>query len=272
MTNALNKFFDKIYVISLYDKFERWKKIEKQFGNRKIKVERFIAVDGRCKNEGKVACMDKLKSFEIAFDVKIRNKKHPVQELLPAASLTIGTILILRDMVRRKLKHILICEDDVVLSHGLENKFKAGMKEIGDYKWDVLYLGCGGRCGHKGVSWEKTAENKFLSAVPKAEGSNEEYYVHIEEDLRMPCEKHDCVPFSEHISFAKRPAGTWAYAYSLEGAKKMLKYIDDDAAQHIDHLLREPISEGKVKALTFDPPIIWHEGGINRFDSDIPWE
>ena len=67
-----------------------------------------------------------------------------------------------------------------------------------------------------------------------------------------------------HISFAKRPAGTWAYAYSLEGAKKMLK--------HIDHLLREPISEGKVKALTFDPPIIWHEGGIARIDSDIPWE
>ena len=272
MSNAFNKFFDKIYVISLYDKFERWKKIENQFRNRKIKVERFIAVDGRCKNVSTKECTDKLKSFEIAFDVKIQNKKHPVNELLPAASLTIGTILILRDMVRRKLKHILICEDDVVLSHSIEKKFIQGIKEIGNYKWDVLYLGCGGRCGYKGVSYNKTKKNKFLSGVPEAEGTDDEYYVHIKEDLRMPCEKMDCIPFSEHISFAKRPGGTWAYAYSLEGAKKMLKYIDDDAAQHIDHLLREPISEGKIKALSFDPPIIYHEGGIERTDSDIPWE
>jgi len=275
MTNAFNKFFDKIYVISLYDKFERWKKIEKQFGNRKIKVERFIAVDGRCKNEGEKACMDKLKSFEIAFDVTIldkKSKKQPVQELLPAASLTIGTILILRDMVRKNLKHILICEDDVVLTHGIETKFKQGLKEIGNYKWDVLYLGCGGRCGYKGVSYEKTSTNKFLSGVPAAEHSDDEYYVAVAEDLRMPCEQIDCIPFSDHISFAKRPAGTWAYAYSLEGAKKMLKLIDDNASNHIDHLLREPISEGKIKALSFDPPIVWHEGGIARTDSDIPWE
>ena len=36
--SALNKFFDKIFVISLYDAVERYEKVEKQFKSKKVNI------------------------------------------------------------------------------------------------------------------------------------------------------------------------------------------------------------------------------------------
>lgn len=41
---------------------------------------------------------------------------------IPAASLTIGTIELLREQVRNKWPRILICEDDVVLTKDILRK------------------------------------------------------------------------------------------------------------------------------------------------------
>jgi len=267
--SKLNKFFDKIFVISLFDKVERWQKVSKQFKNRKIDVERFIAIDGRCSNESNEACMQKLKSFEMIFNVKITNKKNkPIKELIPAASLSIGTILILREMVKQKWNHILICEDDINITRNFEEKFSKGIKEIGNAKWDVLYLGCGEMCGNNGISDKKTKTNKHL--CPMSEYYEDyKFYCESKDDLRIPCD--NCKFFSENISIVKKIGGGWAYAVSLSGAKKILKLIDNDAGNHMDQIIPLYINEGKLKGLSFDPPIIYHEGGIVRTDSDIPW-
>jgi GR25 family glycosyltransferase involved in LPS biosynthesis len=269
--SELNKFFDKIFVISLYDATERYEKVEKQFKNRKIDVERFIAIDGRCKNQGDKVCKDKLKTFEMIYDVKITNKKnYKLKELVPASSLTIGTILILREMVKQKWEHVLIFEDDVVVSHGMDSKFKQGVKELGDYKWDLLYLGCGNKCGVNGIDFEESSKNKHFSELAKL--MDDEFYIAYKDDLRYPCEEGECDRFSKHLTNAFNPGGTWAYAYSLKGAKKLLKLLDNDAGNHIDKLIGEQTMNGNLKALAFDPPIVWHEGGTLRLTSDIPWE
>ena len=194
--NFFNKFFDKIFVISLYDATQRYEKVEKQFEARKIAIQRFIAIDGRCKNQGDKVCKDKLTTFEMIYNVKISNKKKlPLKELAPAASLTIGTILILREMVKQKWEHILICEDDVVLSRNLEEKFKQGIKELGNKKWDLLYLGCGNKCGENGISFKKSIKNKNLSDLAKL--IDDEFYVSYKDDLRYPCESDECEKLSE---------------------------------------------------------------------------
>ena len=268
--NFFNKFFDKIFVISLYDATQRYEKVEKQFEARKIDIQRFIAIDGRCKNQGDKVCKDKLTTFEMIYNVKISNKKKlPLKELAPASSLTIGTILILREMVKQKWGHMLICEDDVVLSRNIEEKFKQGIKEMGNKKWDLLYLGCGNYCGGNGISFKKTSKNKNLSDLAKL--IDEEFYVSYKDDLRYPCESDDCEKLSEHLSYASNPGGTWAYAYSLRGAKKLLKLLDNDAGNHIDKLIGAQTENGKLTAIAFDPPIIWHEGGALREGSSIPW-
>ena len=268
-TNIFKTFFNKIFIISLYDQVKKFEKVEKQFKNRGIKVDRFIAIDGRCKKEGDKACKDKLNSFEISYGVTISNKnKLPLKELIPASSLTIGTLLLLRKMVKEKWKHILICEDDIELTQSFNEKFNKGLKEIGDYKWDILYLGCGDSCGIKGISEEKTIENKYMSEV--GEIYDWEYYVSNKNDLRRPCD--NCKEFSEHISIPETAGGTWCYAYSLSGAKKILKLIDNDVGNHIDQILKHNMGpKNKIKALAFDPPIVYHEHIISREGSNIPW-
>ena len=269
----MDKYFDKIYIINLFDKKEKFDSVKKQFTNRKIKnVERFIAVDGRCINFGINSCIDKLKTFELIYNVKIDipKNKDKMKVLMPAASLTIGTVLILREMVRRKWDRILICEDDIELTRGLEKKFKQGIKEIGNKKWDLLYLGCGSYCGNKGIGYEKNSKTKHLSQLNEIYSDSKGLYVENPNDLRAaPCGE-DCKPFSEHINYASYPGGKWAYAYSLKGAKKLLKLIDNNVAAHIDQIIYDNISENNLIALAFDPPIIYHEK-LDRSVSTIQW-
>jgi GR25 family glycosyltransferase involved in LPS biosynthesis len=266
--NIFNSFFDKIYVISLYDNDKRWKEVQKQFKNRKIDVERFIAVDGRCK-KGEIDCLEKLKTFELSYNVRIPVKKDvQLKKILPAASLTIGTILLLRAMVKNKWKRILICEDDIILNRNITEKFKQGVKELGTKRWDVLYLGCGGECGHKDVGWDK---NKYISPWNENGGMDDTFYVKQRNDLRTPCEEEECIPISEHISKAVSAGGTWCYSYSLAGAKKVLKLIDDNANNHIDQLLIKLMKKDKIKAIAFDPPIAMHEDLRKGRITDIPW-
>lgn len=269
--NIFNKFFKKIFVISLYDKTERWEKVAKQFKSRKIEVERFIAIDGRCKNEGTVACEQKRKSFEIQYNVKLPlSKKYPLKELIPASSLSIGTVVLLRQMVKEGWPTMLICEDDVVLGRNLLNKFEQGIKELNKTQkdWDILYLGCGNKCGNANIGTNKSKKHKNIS--PLTQFIDAEFFVQYPDDLRMICE--DCPKISDNLSRPLQPGGTWCYAYSLKGAKKFLKFVDNDVSEHIDQLLKQAVTANKLKAVSFDPPIVWHEGGAFRSDTDIPWE
>ena len=262
----MNKYFDKIFVISLYDKTARWNKVRSQFKRRGIDVERFVAVDGRCKDQGKKGCLDKLRSFEIAYNIKIPVRKDiPLKELIPASSLTIGTLLLLRQQVNKGWKRILICEDDIILSRNLEDKFKTGVKEIKKSSWDLLYLGCGNHCGINGIGYDKKGHRSFLSDY-----SDEDFYIKHKNDLRLPCD-YGCKKFTEHISKAYNPTGTWCYAISLKGAKKILKILGDNLNQHIDQILSGHTTDGYLKSLAFDPPIVMHEDISQGRDTDIPW-
>lgn len=285
--NTFNKFFDKIFVINLFDKTTRWNKVEKQFKNRKINIDRFIAVDGRCQNQGKKACLEKLKSFEISYNVRIDPKaknKHgdrmKVTEILPASSLTLGTLLLLRAQVKNGWKTMLLCEDDIELTRDIDKKLKQGIKELGNRKWDLLYLGCGGLCGDNGLSWKKDEEHQYPSTFQTIYKGDEDYdfYVSHPNDLRDMCEDNRyCEYISEHITKLNggRHGGTWCYAWSLEGAKKMLKVFEKNknkVSVHIDHFNNKQVKNGTLKAYSFNPVIVHHEKMTQIRDSDIPWE
>jgi len=264
----MDKYFNKIFVISLYDKEKRWMKVKKQFSRRKIDVERFIAIDGRCKDQNPKGCYDKLKSFEISYNVKIPIKKgEKLKEMIPASSLSIGTLLLLREMVKKKWKRILICEDDIILGKNLEDRFKQGIKEIGNKRWDLLYLGSGNDSGSEGISMKskKGYKRSFLSDY-----YYEDFYIKYKNDLRLPAEKSKKI--SEHISQASSPGGTWCYAVSLAGAKKILKLMDNNVANHIDQIYMKHTKKKELKSLAFDPPLVMHEDISQGRDTDIPWE
>jgi GR25 family glycosyltransferase involved in LPS biosynthesis len=258
----LNKYFDKIFVINLESNNDRWKHVEKQFKKYNITVERFIAIDGRCKIDKKL-CQAKLNTFEILYDVNIKSK-YKLQLLMPVSSLTIATISILRAMVRNKWERILICEDDINIRRKFLERFKNGINDIKNIKWDLLYLGGGGEMGNNGVSYDKTKYNKYPSPWGENLG-----YVHDIDDLRIPCD-NKCKTVSDNISTVYKAGGTWCYAVSLKGAKKILKHIDN-AGEHIDQILIKLCYNKILNALAFDPPLVMHEDIRNGRNTDIPW-
>ena len=287
--NIFNRYFDKIYVINLDDKTERWKEAQKQFNRRGIKAERFSAVDGRCKND--YQCYKKKKIFQKEYGVKIKNIE------LPTASLVIGTILILREVVKKKMKRVLICEDDFQLGKNLFKKFEVGVKELkkAEPNWEMLILGCTQQCGTRGISKEMTKINKHRTQLYKWLKKANHYVAHSD-DIRNICNDYRgywkkslkrrsgdwedpenggrifCERISKHLSKPSYPGGTWCYAVTLEGAKKILRIFDNKVDDHLDGYYMEKIQDGTINAVAFDPPIVWHTGGAERTDSDIPWD
>ena len=268
----MNQYYSKIFVISLFDKVDRWKKMEQKLKSNKIKAQRIITIDGRCKSQGRKGCIQKLKSFEILYNIKLSiPKNEDLKEVVPRTSLTLCTLQILRSQIKNKWKNVLILEDDVIFIKNFNKIFKKGIKSIINTKnnnWDLLYLGCGRKCGKNGVSFKHTNNNKYLTSWNRL--YHEEYYfVDTKEDLRGPCS--DCKKITKFISKPIDPSGTWAYSISLKGAKKLVKLLEKNPEMHLDHIYADNIQNKKLKALAFDPPIILHEYGAERLDSDIPW-
>ena len=266
--NPLNSYFNKIFVINLKGKDERWRKVTARFRKAGIKYERVEAVDGRCAT--KQICDEKRLVLEDKYNVKI-----PKKLILPAAALTIGTIEILRRQVQEGWERVLICEDDIEFDSKLTSRFREGVEELDKVlpSWDVLYLGCGNECGHRGVSRYKTRVTRHLTSWAIG-NSRHEFYVRHPDDLRLPCRRSrrtSCRPASRNLSRPVAPGGTWCYAISLRGAKHMLEYMNGKADDHIDQVLIQAIDDGSIKAIAFDPPIVWHEAGAVRADTDIPW-
>lgn len=284
--SIFNTFFQKIFVINLFDNKSKWLKVKNQFQRRKIDVERFVAIDGRCKNTGKQSCIDKLNSFQMAYNVTIdpkqKNEKGKVmnlKEIVPASSLSIGTLVLLRNQVKNKWKHMLLCEDDIELTNNIESKFKQGIKELKNKPWDLLYLGCGSYCGNKGLSLTKDKKHKHNSvySLPGIEYLDELYLSHPN-DLRIygEGEQKGFKEVSNNITqLLGEHGGTWCYAWSLRGAKKMLKIMEKTnnlVSHHIDQIIQDKVYNGQLKAYSFNPVIVHHELLQAERKTDIPWK
>jgi GR25 family glycosyltransferase involved in LPS biosynthesis len=267
-SNPLNKFFNKIYIINLDDKQDRFNKVTKQFVRNGVKYERFPAVDGRCDKKKRGACTKKRKEMAKRYKVKIAPKMETA-----AASLVIGTRELLKDAIKNGYDHVLICEDDIVFGRNMSARFAEGIKELNAEvpDWDLLYLGSGGQSGVRGISQHKTSKNKHKTSLSIIDKNLYNWYVAHKDDLRVPCDEEECETISKRLTIPERAGGGWCYAVSLKGAKKIVRrfaHVDDHADQTIPNMS----VDGKLVTVSFDPPIVWHEAGAFRPDSTIPWD
>lgn len=276
-------------VINLKDKTLRWKKVNAQLKKLNIKAKRYIAVDGRAKDEkgAKAKLREFKKLYGLSFKQEVPKPSGAVRikarETSAAASLTIGTILILREMIKNNLQHVLILEDDVNFDKNFIAEFVQRERSLRKLKpYDMWYLGCGDKCGSRGIGESEHYTRPFDSPYMELDWLEKPLYVTHEDDLRLGCDKTECKRIAKGISIPEKAGGTWAYSYSLRGAKKLLAYVDSFKGKplptpHIDQLIQLAIKKSKktknpIVVYTCDPPIVWHEGGAYRKDSDIPWE
>lgn len=263
--SVFNRFFDKIFIINLKDSPHRLKKVAKEYRNKHIKFDVFEAINGRCKKVS--ICKQKQKTFSKRYGVQYGNRIKNPKERIPASSLTLSQRLIYMETIRQGWERVLISEDDVWLTEDVESRFKQAIKELPD-DWDMLYLGCGAECGLKGIGPTRTKTNRYIT--PLAPHYDVMWHVSVKEDLRAPCDT--CKIQSSQLTIPEHPGGTWNYAVSNKGARKLLEIMGNRVGEHCDKVYPVAIAEGKIKAYALDPPVIYHEGGAFRADSAIPWQ
>lgn len=265
--HPFNVFFDKIYIINLKDKTERWKKVKKDFEEHGVLYERFNALDGRYKTPEENE--KKLEKFEKKYGLKINEDLEA-----PPASLTLGNYLIYKDAEKKGYNQILICEDDVKIGDGIEREFVEGILDLKrkNVKWDIMYLGCAGCCGVRGISKNKTSVNKYRTDLYNIHKVLN-FYVSNELDIRQMCRRDNYTWVASHIVGDIAPGGTYAYALSESGISKLIKILEKKGIfHHSDQVLMWAIGAGKLKSIAFDPPIMWHLEAMRRPDTDIPWD
>jgi GR25 family glycosyltransferase involved in LPS biosynthesis len=127
----INTYFDKIYCINLDRRNDRWENVNKKFQDKKIKVERFRAIDAVDVDdeEFKNANPNGLHGIEASVNGIIENKS--------AMGCLLSHLSIIKDAKEKNYKRILIFEDDVIFS----DDFDARIKSINELNWRLIYLG-----------------------------------------------------------------------------------------------------------------------------------
>ncbi len=127
----MNDIINKVYVINLKNRPDRWTDVNKSFKNTGLKLTRWNAVYGKDLSEE-----------------EIKNVTTPISYHTIPHSI-IGCWLshynIWKHIVENKETNVLILEDDAYPVDNFTNKLYKYWKEVPD-DWDMIYLGCTGTC------------------------------------------------------------------------------------------------------------------------------
>jgi len=132
-------FFDKIFVINLEHRKDRWKKCTEQL----IDIERFNAI--------KLPLNQIDKKYHNNLNSPHRNKP---KYIIGAVGCKLSHLNIIKIAKERNYKNILILEDDFLLCKNFEEEFKKVLNE--KVEWSMLYLGC------SFSQYSKTINSKIL--------------------------------------------------------------------------------------------------------------
>jgi GR25 family glycosyltransferase involved in LPS biosynthesis len=111
----LKKYFDKTYCINLDRRPDRWEQAQSEFKKHNITVERFSAIDGNPNN--------------IQTNIVIGH-----------VGCVLSHLNIIKEAKDKKLKNILIFEDDVVFSDDFNDRFESMYEKV-PKDWNMLYFG-----------------------------------------------------------------------------------------------------------------------------------
>jgi len=131
--NILDVYFDRIFIINLDKRVDRWNKIILQLEQLKINnYERFSAIIPDIDNINKKY-----------FNNFTYPKSHKVtkQYYIGAIGCKLSHYNIVKLCKQRNYKNVLILEDDVILNSNIDNRFRKIIQNNKDIDWDMLYLG-----------------------------------------------------------------------------------------------------------------------------------
>ena len=234
----LNKYYDKIFVLSVEAAAER----------RALFAERFKGLDytffyGADKNKFTV---DELKAKGF-FSEELTRKHHRFNKTMRAGEIACSWShkMMYEEMLANNYKRILIFEDDAVPDVQMTNAIPDILNEI-PADCELLMWG-----------WNKNGRNGVKSDLKK-------FVYHIQHFVGRLKWDHNTIsnlnakPFSKHLKKAGFHDYTYAYAVSFEGAKKLMAM--QTPIQYIaDNLLAHAATKKIVTAYITSPAVFLHD-------------
>jgi GR25 family glycosyltransferase involved in LPS biosynthesis len=155
--NYLNIFFDKIYLINLDRRKDRFNNINIHLNKRNILYKKITAIDYK--------------------DLDIKCKKYHKRFTIKEDACLLSHLKIIKEAKELGYKKILILEDDI-LFHKELNKYVNTLDKI-PKNWNLIYLGCGQRNGANDVFKKKPFYLANKSRGTYAYGVNENIYNYL---------------------------------------------------------------------------------------------
>lgn len=232
ITDPLNEYFDKIFVVSVPRFTERHAQvIEKLKG---IQFEFFWGADKQKLNYELVRTDG---TYNEALAKKLQRQGKPLN--LGEIACSLSHRMLYQEMIRQGWKKVLILEDDVL---PLEDNLKVlplALKEL-PQNWELVYLGY---LKHETVTMGLRAKQFFYKLLSAARLMKWTYTM-VSNMLPRP--------YSRHLKRAGFHDCTHAYAITLTAAEKLLK-AQSPVIYRADDLLSHTILKGELEAFVTEP-------------------
>lgn len=236
--DALNQFYEKIYVITIEKAVTRREKLKPLLEG--LDYTFFYGKD-KAELDNNPAELAKFYNEQRAKQLHRYSKPMTVGHV----ACSISHRMVYEDMVRNNFKNALIFEDDVVPDFEALQHIPEVLSEL-PADWDVLYWG-----------YDKNGEAGFSEKIKQC-------YYHGLSALHLLKWNHTMISnlYAKPYSTFLRKAGyhdlLHAYGLSLQGAKKMIA-VQTPIAFNADPAVAYAVSNGWLKAFISDPMIFLQE-------------
>lgn len=239
MTHVLNRYFDKIFIISINRNVHRINQFLKNHPD--IEVEIFHGVDGK----ELYPSIDHVCNFPQSFF----DENHLYYDRCKnwnkgQIGCALSNFLVQKEILDRQLERVLILEDDAQLISDRLPVFNKAIKEL-PTDWDLFYLGY--------TPLSKWSENSFFSFFLKLRHLINPV---IAEGLSSGAltKRFFSKPYSKLLKLPGVYLGAHAYALSYKGAKKMIS-LDTPMKLGADRMLMHATYHKLVKGYALKNPL-----------------
>ena len=211
---VLNAYFDHIYLITLKRNEERRRVLNKTLEG--LNYSYFWGVDGQ-EIDKKDLQMKGLYHSGITRILKKRQGEKVINMSDPQIGCALSHIYVLQDVLENRFGRVLILEDDLLIDISDTLKLKQALNELPD-DWELLYLGHHGSNSNPGIflNFQVTIVRLIANIF-----QNFSRLKHIDPDV-VRCWLPR--PYSENLNLSGSHHGSYAYAVTSSGARKILRY------------------------------------------------
>jgi glycosyl transferase family 25 len=244
---ALNSYYDKIFVLSLPRLTQRIESIREQVPG--LNYEIIYGIDK------KLQSLELLEKDGLYDDLTYKmHYKRPSTMNLGMLCCALGHTKIYQEIINHGYKKTLILEDDILVNTEYLPQFEAIIREL-PTNWDLCYLGYE---KNEFFSWKEKIKQQFYQLFP----------VHAQLRLNSAIYKrYYAQPLSQHIKIAGFHDCTHAYAITLPAARVLLK-MQQPVIYNPDNLLAIAAATGKINAYVSNHKLFQQRSAFkNNFES-----